>query len=167
MAVPPTLEDKWRQQITKDVYGSKLMEKKLRFEDTPWMVKNSRWLFSKDYNNTEKEINENYTVNSLKANFAKLNKDGYCRIAIINDITKKGADQAKIGFVAVKDEDNELWYEYLKKFDGTWKISDKKYRNFDNAVQAAKHELTDKVYKEVESKRKRIEDYGEDYGPSL
>jgi len=163
VAPPPTLKDKWRQQITKNVYGSKFMEKKLRFEDTPWMVKNSRWLFSKDYNNTEKEINENYTVNSIKANLTKLNKDGYCNVAVINDITKKEADQAKIGFVAINDEDNELWYAYFKKFDGTWKNSDKKYRNFDSAVQAAKHELTDKIYKDVESKRKQIEDYGEDY----
>jgi hypothetical protein len=161
--VPPELKDKWRRQITKDVDGSTFMGKKLKFEDTPWMVKNSRWLFSKDYNNTEKEINENYTVNSIKANITKLNEKGYCRVAIVRDITKEGADQKKIRFYALKDENNELLYSYSKNFDGTWKTTNIQNRNFDETVQAAKHELTDMVYKQVESKRKQIENYGEDY----
>jgi len=92
-------------------------------------------------------------------------KGGQCNVAVITDITKDGADQAKIGFVAIKDENNELWYTYYKKFDGTWKISDLKYRSFDKAVQNAKYELTDNVYKQIESKRKQIEEYGENYGP--
>jgi len=158
------LENKWHQQITKDLYDSKLMGKKLQFERTPWMVQNSRWLFHKNSEDTEKEINENYTIYGIKKDVTTLNKDGYCKIAVIHDVTKKGTDQTKIRFYACKDKNNELWYVYyFKNLDGTWKKPDSRYRNFDKAVQDAKYELTDKVYKQVEEKHKKIEEHGKNY----